>query len=199
MAVHGSQHTVRTSDKKILHRKLISTTLKFQRSPKKDVSPKNHKLRGLGGEYMSASGKTKKTEEEGTISASKPKVRKVESIEDNSDFECYKKSDGKPIHVDIDKEVIEGGPALALLRNNSEEKEINVNCETRGRGTVILADAFLTEHLNPLTNWVVYHFCGTKTYCFILTGPNQKEQPKPRLMTMEEMDSDEDHDPINDK
>ena len=29
----------------------------------------------------------------------------------------------------------------------------------------------------------------------IITGPTQKEPPKPRLMTMEEMDSDEDYNP----
>ena len=80
---------------------------------------------------MSASEKAKKTEEEGTISASKPKVRKVKSDEYDSDFECYSKSDGKSVHVDIDKEVTKGGPALALLSNKSEE-EINNTGETMG-------------------------------------------------------------------
>ena len=40
---------------------------------------------------------------------------------DNSDIECYKKSHGKPVHVDIDKEVTEGEPTLALRPNRSEE------------------------------------------------------------------------------
>ena len=72
-----------------------------------------------------------KAEEEGTISASKPKVRKVESDDYDSDFECYNKSDGKPVHADINKAVTEGGPALVLLPNKSEE-EIKNNGETMG-------------------------------------------------------------------
>ena len=69
---------------------------------------------------MSASEKVKKVEEEKTISASKPKVRKVEGNEDQCDFECYNRSDSKPVHVDIDKEATER-LALALLPNKSEE------------------------------------------------------------------------------
>ena len=81
------------------------TSLKFLRSPNKDVSPKNQTLRGPGGKYVSASQREKQKAEgtTRTTSASKPKVRKVESDEDNSDFECYIKSDGKQVHVDIDK------------------------------------------------------------------------------------------------
>ena len=60
----------------------------------------------------------------GTISASKPKDGKVESGEDDSDSECYNKSDRKPVPVDIDKEVSEEGLALALLPNKSGEEKI---------------------------------------------------------------------------
>ena len=81
---------------------------------------------------MSTTEKAKEAEEERTISASKPKVRKVESDEDDSDFECYTKSGGKPVHVHIDKEVTEGGQALVVLPNNSEEEEIINNGETMG-------------------------------------------------------------------
>ena len=82
---------------------------------------------------MSAFKKAKKTEEGGTISAFKPKVRKVEFDENHdNDFEYYKKSDGKPVHVDIDKEVIEGRLALKLPPNKSEEEEMNHNGETMG-------------------------------------------------------------------
>ena len=28
---------------------------------------------------------------------------KLESEDEESDFDCYKKSDGKPVHVDIEK------------------------------------------------------------------------------------------------
>ena len=55
---------------------------------------------------MSVSEKETKKKEDVTISASKPMIRKVESDEDDSDFECYK-LDGKPVHVDIDNEVTE--------------------------------------------------------------------------------------------
>ena len=77
---------------------------------------------------MSASEKAKKVEKEGSISASEPKARNVES--DKDDSECCNKSDGKLVHVDIDKEVTEGRPALALLQNKSEEEAINNNGET---------------------------------------------------------------------
>ena len=70
--------------------------------------------------------------EEGIISASKSIVRKVESDEEGKDFKCYSKSDEKPVHIDIDKEVTEGKPTLALIPNRSEEYEINNNGETRG-------------------------------------------------------------------
>ena len=79
---------------------------------------------------MSALEKAQKVEE-GTISASKLKVRMVESDEDDSDLECYNKSDGRLVHVDIDKEVTEREPALALVPNKSEE-ENNNNGETIG-------------------------------------------------------------------
>ena len=43
--------------------------------------------------------------EEGIISKSKPKVRKVDLDEEDSDFECYDRSDWKTVYVDIiDKE-----------------------------------------------------------------------------------------------
>ena len=56
----------------------------------------------------------------------KPKVRKVKSDEEDSDFECYNESNGKPVHIDIDKELAEGNkPILTLLLNKSEEDEVN--------------------------------------------------------------------------
>ena len=48
-----------------------------------------------------------------------------------------KKSDGKPVHVDIDKEVTKGKPALAILSNKSEEEERNTIGETMdGNGNI---------------------------------------------------------------
>ena len=83
--------------------------------------------------YMSAQEKAKKAEEEGTISASKRRVRKIESDEDYSDFEGYKKSSGKSVHVDIDKEVTERGLALVLLSNKTEEEQKNIKRRDNGR------------------------------------------------------------------
>ena len=72
--------------------------------------------------------------EEGIISESRPKVRKAASDEENSDFKCYDRSEGKPVHVDVDKEMAESNkPTLALLPNRSEEDEFNNNGETRER------------------------------------------------------------------
>ena len=53
-AVDGTEHTLRTADNKILHRKILSTPTESQRSPKKDLSPIKHKLRGPGGNYDSS-------------------------------------------------------------------------------------------------------------------------------------------------
>ena len=41
--------------------------------------------------------------EEGILSESKLKVLKVNSEKENSDFECTDRSEGKPVHVEIDK------------------------------------------------------------------------------------------------
>ena len=51
----------------------------------------------------------------------------------------------------------------------------------------------------PSYQLVVYHISESDIQYLILTGPTQKEPPKPRLMTMEEIDSDEHYDPNNDK
>ena len=131
IVVDGTKHTVRKTGNKNFHRELICTPLKFPRSQKKDVSPIRHTLRGPNGKCASASEKTQKVEER-TFSESKPKVRKLESDEDDSGFEFYIKSDGKSVHVDIDKKVTEGGSSLALLWSRSEEEEMINNGETIG-------------------------------------------------------------------
>ena len=68
--------------------------------------------------------------EEGIISESKSKVRKVELDEEENDFECYDKSDEQPVHVDVDKELAVDKPTLALLPNRLEEVELNNIGET---------------------------------------------------------------------
>ena len=70
--------------------------------------------------------------EDGIISESKPKVRKLESDEEDSYFKCYDKSEGKPVHVDIDKVTNqENKTTLPLLPNKSEGDEIYNDDETR--------------------------------------------------------------------
>ena len=77
---------------------------------------------------------------EGVISESKPKVRKVESDNENSDFKCYDMSYGKPVYVDIGRKLTEGNnPTLALPPNRSEEDKNNNNGDTRdGDGNISL-------------------------------------------------------------
>ena len=91
IAIDVTQHTVRTTDIRILYRKLISTPLKCQRETKKDMSPSKHQLRGPSANSENASPKTRKVEE-GIVSSSNPNVRKVEVDKEDSDFECYNKS-----------------------------------------------------------------------------------------------------------
>ena len=58
----------------------------------------------------------------------------MDSDEEVSDFDCYDRSEGKPVHVDVDKDITEGNkPTLELLPNRSEEEETNSNRETRDR------------------------------------------------------------------
>ena len=93
------------------------------------MSPNKHQLKGSDGKYVSGSAKARKLEE-GIILEMKLKVGKVESDDGASDFESCVKCDGKPFHVDIDREVTVSSqkePTLALLLNRSEEKEINSN------------------------------------------------------------------------
>ena len=81
----GTERTIRTADNRTLVQKLTSTPPNFQKSPKKDISPKTHQLRGRGGKYVSVQEKARKMEE-GIVSQSKPKVKKTESDKENSDF-----------------------------------------------------------------------------------------------------------------
>ena len=103
-AVDCTEHTVRPADKKFSHRKLLSTPIELQRSPKMDLARNKHKLKGPGRKYVSASEKSRLVGER-FISESKPNVQKMDSDEEDSDFECYDRSEGKAVLVDIDKEL----------------------------------------------------------------------------------------------
>ena len=107
IAIDGTKHTVRTADNKSLHRKLISSPIDSQRSPKNNLSPNKHKLRGPGGKYVSASERTGLMVE-GINSESRPNVWKMDSDAEDSNFECYDRSEGIPVHDEIDKGTAEG-------------------------------------------------------------------------------------------
>ena len=66
---------------------------------------------------------------EGVISESKSEISKVESDKEDSSFECYRKSDGKPVYVDVDKKITERHPTVALWPNRSEEDEVNKSAD----------------------------------------------------------------------
>ena len=108
IAINGTKHSVRTTDNRILHQKLISTPPNFQRSPKKDLSLNNNNWEGPVENTWVSSEKPQKVEER-IPAASKQKVQKVESDKEDSD----NKSASKPVHVDIDKDITERGPTLA--------------------------------------------------------------------------------------
>ena len=133
IAVDGTEHTVCTTNDNILHRKLESTPLRFHRSAGKDVSPKKHTLSGPGRKNLNVSEKAQKNEER-TISASKSKIRKVESNENESDFDCYnkKQQEARTCRHRQRSHFTERRPALALPPNKLEEQEINNNGETKG-------------------------------------------------------------------
>ena len=64
----------------------------------------------------------------GIFSESDPKVPKVTLNDNDSHFECYDRSDGRMLHVDVDNEMARSSkPTLALLPNRSEEDEMNNN------------------------------------------------------------------------
>ena len=77
--------------------------------------------------------------EEGIFSESKPRIREVEWDGEDSDFDFYDKSEGKPLHVDIDKETTEGNKStLTVLPNRSEENKTVTITERHRMGMVIL-------------------------------------------------------------
>ena len=163
----------------------------------------NKQLKGPSGKYVSVSEKIRKLEEN-IFFESKLKNPKVESNEEVSDFECYDKPEGKPVHVDVDEitRFNQRYPILAILPNRSEE---NNNSETRGGkvrqgvGLVIQAYAGLSEHLNHWSGRVPYHFFDLNITYNLYAGPTWKRplRPQPRPMTTEKIHSD--YDPMENK
>ena len=66
-------------------------------------------------------------------------------------------------------------------------------------GTVTSMYAGLPEYLNHRTDWVVHHIFESIIQNLMSKVPTRKEHPELSLMPMEEIDSDEDCDPNNDK
>ena len=104
-----------------------------------------------------------KKRDEKTISKFKLKVWKVELEEEKSNFECYNKWDGKPVHVDVDRNFTGSSgkdPALALLSNKLKEDETNKEGQV-GVGMMVgivrVVSGDLIESLHHRSGWVVYH------------------------------------------
>ena len=133
---------------------------------------------------MGARPTEKARKQEGIISESKSKVRKVESDDDDSNFEGYNKSDGKLVQVDVDRKITECSgkdPTLTLLQNKSEEEEINNTGETglvMIFGMVILVFGNRIENLNHRCGWVVYHISESKITYASLSMNNPKRAPE---------------------
>ena len=66
-------------------------------------------------------------EKEGNLAETRIEMRKREIGDEDSDSDCYKKLDGKPVHEAVDEELQaeEKSPALALLPSKYYEEEIN--------------------------------------------------------------------------
>ena len=95
-----------------------------------------------------------KKQDKGTFYESKLKAQKVESTEEVCGLDCYDKSSGKLVLMDVDREVTRSSgkdSLLAFLPNRSEKEEINKNVEAgRGMkvGMVILVFENLIETLD---------------------------------------------------
>ena len=111
-------------------------------------------------------------------------------IEKDSHLECCTKSDGKLLHVDINREVTEGEPTLSLLPQRSEEDEVNDNGETRGGNVNVGVRSSNRTFKPPERRGIVPHFLISKTTFFLFAVSTRKKPPKPKLMKMEGIDSD---------
>ena len=84
--IDSPRHTVYTTEGKIRLRKMLSTPGIFRKTRKKEVSLIKHRFRRAGGNVVSPSEKPK-NKEEGILAESKPKVRKIDSKDEGSEFE----------------------------------------------------------------------------------------------------------------
>ena len=73
------------------------------KSLKRKSSPNKHKMRERSGTYPSVSKIVKQRKEE-TIAESRYKVRILEPDKEDSEFECYNKTEGKPVHFNAETE-----------------------------------------------------------------------------------------------
>ena len=154
-AVSGTEHTVTTDTGKVIHRKLISELIIFQRDRKTapkigdTITPKNrHCLRGVDGKYIRGNeilrdvlnGKQKIVQNQRTESDSENEEGQIEDEE--SDFENHdtSKKDGKykPVTTSPEDELNlhtdgEINPGENQINNKTtENKKIRrSNCESR--------------------------------------------------------------------
>ena len=164
------------------------------------MSPNKHQLRGPAGNYVRFSEEAPKQEER-IISESKAKIREVESDKKDSDFECSNKSDGKPVYVDVDKEITgssQKDPTLAFVPNRSEKEEINNNGETGGEnGNADVRRSNRTFKPAQQLCSVPCFWIRYKEKFICRTNPISTPWSKLRLMTTAEIDLD--YDPMEEK
>ena len=107
----GAKHTICNAENKMLQEKLMSTPVTLKKSPEKESFPNNHEVRGPSMKYVSAS-KVERKREEGIMGYSEPKIK---SKDEDSELNCCNKTDGKPFHVDVDKENTRTDEKLQVL------------------------------------------------------------------------------------
>ena len=112
---------------------------------------------------------------------------KQNGTENDNEFECYDNSEGKPVHVDINKEAIEGNkPILTLKPNRSEEDKISKN------GGTCDGDSDFSSHKSNLNFTPLERLCSVP--CFYTQKWIQYfYQPHPIKTTQTETDDDGGH------
>ena len=104
-AIDGTEQPVRTAYNKRLHRNKVSIQVIFGSHPNKNITRQTQTEHQAGSIWQHQ-------KENG--SKNKSKVRTVESEIDDNDFECYHKYGGKPVHVDVAKEITQGYGKIRL-------------------------------------------------------------------------------------
>ena len=140
----------------------MSTSVNFRNSPKGDLSESNCWPNGPGGKDVSVC-QVERKNEDGLLANSRPKVGKIESKDEDSDFDCNIESDGKPAYADVDKEFRRTDEKLScswFSPNKSNADDLYNNGEI-GVGNYIIngnsGEQIINWTFRPVNVWVAYH------------------------------------------